>query len=100
MTKAEKLSCEKPKEVHAQKRKRGLTKHTRCCNGCKRRGGYGCTRKPKAFYRARLAQEAADRELSEARRGLDEDEGSMGRKLSVIRGAISRGLSPAPVSAC
>lgn len=72
----------------------------RCCNGCKRRGGYGCTRKPKAFYRARLAQEAADRELSEARRGLDEDEGSMGRKLSVIRGAISRGLSPAQVSAC
>lgn len=46
----------------------------RCCNGCAKRGGYGCSRKPKAFYGARAAQEAADRELSEARRGLDEDE--------------------------
>lgn len=77
-----------------------LAKWPRCCNGCKRRGGYGCTRKPKAFYRARPAQEAADRELSESRRGLDEDEASMGRKLETIKGAISRGLSPAQVSAC
>ena len=72
----------------------------RCCNGCAKRGGYGCSRKPKVFYGARAAQEAADRELSEARRGLDEDEASMGRKLAVIRGAISRGMSPAQVSAC
>lgn len=72
----------------------------RCCNGCAKRGGYGCNRRPKAFYRAKLAQGAADRELSEARRGLDEDEASMGRKLAVIKGAISRGLSPAQVSAC
>lgn len=72
----------------------------RCCNGCTKRGGYGCSRRPKAFYRAKAAQEAADRELSEARRGLDEDEGSMGRKLAVIKGAISRGMSPAQVSAC
>ena len=72
----------------------------RCCNGCAKRGGYGCSRKPKVFYRAGAAQEAADRELSEARRGLDEDEASMGRKLAVIRGAISRGMSPAQVSAC
>ena len=72
----------------------------RCCNGCAKRGGYGCSRKPKVFYGARAAQEAADRELSEARRGLDEDEASMGRKLAVIKGAISRGMSPAQVSAC
>ena len=77
-----------------------LEKWPRCCNGCKRRGGYGCTRKPKARYKAGLAQKEADRELSEARRGLDEDEASMGRKLEVIRGAISRGLSPAQVDAC
>ena len=77
-----------------------LARWPRCCNGCAKHGGYGCSRRPRASCKARLAQEAADAELSGARRGLDEDEASMGRKLATIKGAISRGLSPAQVSAC
>lgn len=32
----------------------------RCCNGCSHRRGYGCSRRPRVFYSARRAQEAAD----------------------------------------
>lgn len=35
----------------------------RCCNGCSHRRGYGCSRRPRVFYSARRAQEAADAEL-------------------------------------
>ena len=70
----------------------------RCCNGCKRRRAYGCNRTPRVFYGARMAQAAADAELSEARRGIDEDEASVAMKLSVIRSDLARGLSPEQIS--
>lgn len=41
-----------------------LSSWPRCCNGCSHRRGYGCSRRPKVFYRAKRAQEAADAELS------------------------------------
>ncbi|WP_417575424.1 IS30 family transposase [Paratractidigestivibacter sp.] len=66
----------------------------RCCNGCKRRRGYGCNLKPRVFYSARMAQAAADAELVESRRGIDETEESVAAKLSTIRSCLSRGLSP------
>lgn len=70
----------------------------RCCNGCKRRRAYGCDRKPHVFYDAARAQRAADAELSESRRGIDEDEASVAMKLSVIRSDLARGLSPEQIS--
>lgn len=30
----------------------------RCCNGCAKRRGYGCNRRPRVFYDARMAQRA------------------------------------------
>lgn len=71
----------------------------RCCNGCKRRKGYGCNRAPRVAYVARLAQEAADRELVESRRGVDEDAPGFAMKVGVIRSCLARGLSPAQVAA-
>ena len=40
-----------------------LSAWPRCCNGCSHRRGYGCSRRPRVFYSARRAQEAADAEL-------------------------------------
>lgn len=76
-----------------------LRKWPRCCNGCRRRGGYGCNRTPRAAYVARLAQEAAERELAESRRGVDEDEPGFAMKVGAIRSGLARGLSPAQVAA-
>ena len=42
-----------------------LASWPRCCNGCRRRRAYGCNRRPRAFYDARLAQARADAELVE-----------------------------------
>ena len=69
----------------------------RCCNGCARRRGYGCSRRPKAFYKASMAQRAADAELSESRRGIDEDEASAAAKIALVRAATARGMSPQQV---
>lgn len=63
------------------------------CNGCSKRR-VGCSRTPKAEYRAVRAQALADRELREARRGVDETEEGMAMKLEVIRSDLARGLSP------
>ena len=71
----------------------------RCCNGCKHRRGYGCGRRPRVFYSARMAQAAADAELRESRRGIDETEASVAAKLSTIRSCLARGLSPQQVAA-
>lgn len=70
-----------------------------CCNGCKRRGAYGCTRRPRVFYNARWAQQAADAELSSARSGIDETEESAAAKLAAIRDGLKRGLSPEQIAA-
>lgn len=51
-----------------------LSAWPRCCNGCSHRRGYGCSRRPRVFYSARRAQEAADAELSASRSGIDETE--------------------------
>lgn len=71
----------------------------RCCNGCKRRRAYGCSRKPHVFYDARLAQRAADETLSASRRGIDETEPSAALKLDAIREGLGRGLSPEQIAA-
>lgn len=71
----------------------------RCCNGCKRKRAYGCSRKPHVFYDARWAQQAADEELSAARRGIDESEQSAAVKLQAIRDGLARGLSPEQIAA-
>lgn len=71
----------------------------RCCNGCARRRGYGCSRRPKVFYDARMAQRAADAELVESRRGIDETEPSAAAKLDAIRDGLRRGLSPEQIAA-
>ena len=65
----------------------------RCCNGCSHRKGYGCSRKPRVFYDARLAQKEADAVLSEARRGVDETEDSFLEKVAVIKDCLARGGS-------
>lgn len=68
------------------------------CNGCRRRR-VGCSRTPKAEYRAVRAQALADRELREARRGVDETEEGMAMKLEVIRSDLARGPSPEQIAA-
>lgn len=71
----------------------------RCCNGCSHRRGYGCSRRPRVFYSARRAQEAADAELSSSRSGIDETEEGAAAKLAAIRGGLARGLSPQQIAA-
>lgn len=71
----------------------------RCCNGCSHRKGYGCSRRPRVFYSARRAQEAADAELSSSRSGIDETEEGAAAKLAAIRGGLARGLSPQQIAA-
>lgn len=46
-----------------------------------------------------MAQRAADAELSEARRGIDETEPSAAAKLEAIRDGLRRGLSPEQIAA-
>lgn len=71
----------------------------RCRDGCKRGRAYGCSRRPRVFYSARLAQRAADAELSSARSGTDETEESAAAKLAAIRDGLGRGLSPEQIAA-
>lgn len=71
----------------------------RCCNGCGHRRAYGCSRRPRVFYSARMAQRAADEELRGSRRGIDETELSVASKLDAIRGGLRRGLSPEQIAA-
>lgn len=71
----------------------------RCCNGCKRRRGYGCSFRPHVFYSARMAQRKADAISSESRRGIDETEQSVATKLKTIRAGLVQGLSPAQIAA-
>ncbi len=77
----------------------GLAEWPCCCNGCRRHKIHGCKKRLHVLYLAKHAQRAADAELSESRRGIDEDEQSASCKLSVIKNAIARGLSPAQISA-
>ena len=76
-----------------------LSAWPRCCNGCSHRRGYGCSRRPKVFYSARRAQEAADAELSASRTGIDETEEGAAAKLAAIRDGLARGLSPQQIAA-
>lgn len=76
-----------------------LASWPRCRDGCPKRGGYGCSRRPQVFYRASQAQRAADAELSDARRGIDDTEEGAARKISVIRSGMARGLSPEQICA-
>ena len=70
----------------------------RCCNGCSHRRAYGCSRRPRVFYSARMAQRAAGEELSAARRGIDETEPAAASKLDAIREGLRRGLSPEQIA--
>lgn len=76
-----------------------LSAWPRCCNGCSHRRGYGCSRRPRVFYSARRAQEAADAELSASRSGIDETEEGAAAKLAAIRDGLARGLSPQQMAA-
>lgn len=76
-----------------------LASWPRCCNGCARHRGYGCNRRPRVFYNAGMAQRAADAELSESRRGIDETEPGAAAKLEAIRDGLRRGLSPEQIAA-
>lgn len=76
-----------------------LASWPRCCNGCAKRRGYGCSRRPRVFYDARMAQRAADAELVESRRGIDETEAGAAAKLDAIRDGLRRGLSPEQIAA-
>ena len=76
-----------------------LSAWPRCCNGCPHRRGYGCSRRPREFYSARRAQEAADAELSASRSGIDETEEGAAAKLAAIRDGLARGLSPQQIAA-
>lgn len=76
-----------------------LASWPRCCNGCAKRRGYGCNRRPRVFYDARMAQRAADAELAESRRGIDETEAGAAAKLDAIRDGLRRGLSPEQIAA-
>lgn len=71
----------------------------RCRNGCGRRRAYGCSRRPRAFYSARMARRAADEELRGSRRGIDETELSVASKLDAMRGGLRRGMSPERIAA-
>ena len=71
-----------------------LGRWPRCRNGCKRRGGHGCDRRPKVRYDWGMARRAADAELSEARRGVDESEPEFTQKCALIDDCYGRGLSP------
>ena len=70
----------------------------RRCNGCARHRGYGCKRRPKVFYDAKMAQSAADAELSEPGRGIDEAGPSAASKPGAMRDGLARGLSPEQVA--
>lgn len=65
----------------------------RCCNGCSHRRGYGCSRRPRVFYSARRAQEAADAELSSSRSDLCQDFGHGSSRNHAAMGSLpSAGL--------
>lgn len=64
------------------------------CSGCRKRA-CGCSRTPKAVYRAARAHALADEELRGARRGVDETEEGMAMKLEVIRSDLARGRARA-----
>lgn len=76
----------------------GLAAWPRCCNGCSHRRGYGCSRKPRVFYSARMAQREADAVLSGSRRGLDRTEAEAAGALALIRDGLARGLSPEQIA--
>lgn len=69
-----------------------------CRDGCAKRRGYGCNRRPRVFYGARRAQRAADERLPASRRGIDETEASTQAKLATIRACLKRGLSPEQIA--
>ena len=76
-----------------------LSAWPRCCNGCSHRRGYGCSRRPRVFYSARRAQEAADAELSASRSGIDETEAGAAATLAALRDGLARGRSPQQIAA-
>lgn len=71
----------------------------RCRNGRSKRRGYGCPRRPKVLCDARTARRAADAELSDARRGIDETEATAAAEIAAIRDGPRRGLSPEQIAA-
>lgn len=75
-----------------------LQRWPRCCNGCRAARIRSCSMRPRVRYSAALAQLAADREASESRAGIDEDEGSTARKVAAIRDCLARGLSPEQIA--
>ena len=75
-----------------------LQRWPRCCNGCRAARIRSCTMRPRVRYDARMAQRAAEEELSAARRGIDETELTVASKLDAIREGLRRGLSPEQIA--
>lgn len=66
------------------------------CNGCKQ-WHYHCSRKFRCEYDSTLAQSHAEETKVSSRKGVDMDEGEFDRLIGIIRGDLSRGLSPAQI---
>lgn len=68
-----------------------------CCNGCRYRR-YHCAHRWRCEYVASSAQEFADEDLVEPRRGVDMDRERFELAVSLIRSDLSRGLSPQQIA--
>ena len=64
------------------------------CNGCRLRR-YHCSRTWRCEYSAMRAQAIADKELKDARRGVNREEVELEEAMAAIRADTARGLSPA-----
>lgn len=73
-------------------------KWPRCCNGCKRKRGYGCKRPLKIRYDAKYADTLADLNLQESRCGIDVSQEEAAFKIRTIDNCIKQGLSPAQIA--
>ena len=76
-----------------------LTSWPWVCNGCRLRR-YHCSRTWRCEYSAMRAQAIADKELTDARRGVNRSEVAFEEAMAAIRADTARGLSPAQIAAC
>lgn len=68
-----------------------------CCNGCRYRR-YHCTYRWRCEYVASSAQEFAEEDMVEPRRGVDMDRERFELAVSLIRSDLARGLSPQQIA--
>ena len=68
-----------------------------CCNGCRYRR-YHCSHRWRCEYAAARAQELAEEDLVEPRRGVDMEPERFEAAVSLIREDLARGLSPQQIA--